>query len=268
VLVGILALQGGYRAHGESLDQLGAPWQRVTTPEQLIDMDALIIPGGESTALLKLMEPFHMKAALNAFHAQNKPIFGTCAGMILLSHDVKPRSQETLGFIDITVERNAYGRQTESFIAHGEINVPEPSYVHEEGIQRSLCENNAGACEIKSDSRRNTARHSRSSTTVLLKVGDSDYHSPKNNVIARSPDPEPQRRGSATKQSKPSSPFEMIFIRAPKIISYAPDVIPLASYQKDIVLARQNNILVASFHPELSKDTRLHAYFLQMSEAS
>lgn len=114
--VGVLALQGGFAAHQGHLEQLGIEHCQVRKPEQLVGLSGLIIPGGESSTLLKLMAPFDWLSALRAFAAEGKVIFGTCAGMILLAEKVLP-SQASLGLIDIDVERNAYGRQNESFIA-------------------------------------------------------------------------------------------------------------------------------------------------------
>jgi 5'-phosphate synthase pdxT subunit len=117
--VGILALQGDYAAHGKALDELKVDWQLVKMPRELEAVSGLIIPGGESTTLLKLMAPITMRPALEAFHAQGRPIFGTCAGLILLARETRDPSQECLGFIDIVAGRNAYGRQVDSFIDTG-----------------------------------------------------------------------------------------------------------------------------------------------------
>ena len=117
--VGVLALQGDFAAHGKVLDELGVEWGLVKTPTELAQVQGLIIPGGESTTLLKLMAPIAMRPALEHFHAQGRPIFGTCAGLILLAQETVRPQQESLGFIDIVAERNAYGRQVDSFIALG-----------------------------------------------------------------------------------------------------------------------------------------------------
>ena len=117
--VGVLALQGDFAAHGKALDELGVEWQLVKTPGELAQVQGLIIPGGESTTLLKLMTPIAMRPALEQFHRKGHPIFGTCAGLILLAQEtIRPR-QESLGFINIVAERNAYGRQIDSFIDLG-----------------------------------------------------------------------------------------------------------------------------------------------------
>ena len=117
--VGVLALQGDFAAHGKSLDELSVEWQLVKTPRELAQVQGLIIPGGESTTLLKLMAPIAMRPALAQFHAEERPIFGTCAGLILLAQETIHPQQESLGFINIVAERNAYGRQIDSFIELG-----------------------------------------------------------------------------------------------------------------------------------------------------
>lgn len=120
MLIGILALQGDFAAHAKKITELGQKWQLVKQPDDLANVDGLIMPGGESSALLKLMAPFNFDVALIEFARSGKPIFGTCAGMILLAKNIVPQ-QRSLGLIDITVQRNAYGRQLDSFIAPGEI---------------------------------------------------------------------------------------------------------------------------------------------------
>ena len=188
--VGLLALQGDFAAHEKVLGELGIASRLVKKPADLADVHGLIIPGGESTTLLKLMAPVAMRPALEQFHAQGRPIFGTCAGLILLARDTTP-PQESLGFIDIVAERNAYGRQIDSFVAMG---------------------------------------------TPL-----SEHLS--------------------------AEPLEMVFIRAPKIAQVNCGVAPLAECRGEVVLARQGNVLVSSFHPELTQDRRVHRYFLQMLAA-
>ncbi len=190
--VGIFALQGDFAAHGKALDELDVEWQLVKMPAELETVQGLIIPGGESSTLLKLMAPIAMRPALEAFHAQGRPIFGTCAGLILLAQETRQPAQESLGFIEITAGRNAYGRQIDSFIDMG--------------------------------------------TPTATALG--------------------------------SAPLEMVFIRAPKILQLSPHVTPLATWQDDVVLARQRHILVSAFHPELSADRRVHRYFLDMIPAA
>jgi len=117
--IGLLALQGDFAAHGQVLEALGVPWSLVKTPAELAQVDGLIIPGGESTTLLKLMATAELQPALEQFHAQGRPIFGTCAGLILLARETIQPQQESLGFIDVVAVRNAYGRQVDSFITRG-----------------------------------------------------------------------------------------------------------------------------------------------------
>jgi len=123
--IGVLALQGDFDRHAKALARCGVSRSEeiqaveVRKTAELADVDGLIIPGGESTTLLKLMEAWGFVPALEKFHAEGRPIFGTCAGLILLARDVDNPRQFSLDFIDVGVERNAYGRQRESFEARG-----------------------------------------------------------------------------------------------------------------------------------------------------
>ena len=188
--VGIVALQGAFREHREVLDALGVEAVDVRTPEQLGAVDALILPGGESTTMSKLLDSSSLRAPVAELLAGGLPVLGTCAGMILLARDVvdgRP-DQESFGAIDIAVRRNAYGRQRDSFEAALDV----------DGL--------AGG------------------------------------------------------------PFPGVFIRAPRIESAGDSVEVLARYDDHAVLARQGRVWVASFHPELSGDLRLHERFLTESE--
>jgi pyridoxal 5'-phosphate synthase pdxT subunit len=186
--IGVLALQGDYDAHRGRLEELGARTVLVRKPEELDTVDALIIPGGESTTFLKFLEQDGFLGKLREFvHA--KPTFGTCAGAILLAKEVANPSQETLGVLDIGVRRNAYGRQMQSSIRQGE-------------------------------------------TTLG------------------------------------SSSMEMVFIRAPRIERVGKTVEVLAKQGKDPVLVRQGKTMAATFHPELSDDTRVHQAFLDLVRKS
>ena len=189
--IGVLALQGDFSLHAAALARCGAAAVEVRKPEQLADVDALVMPGGESTTLLKLMHEWGFVPALQAFHEARKPVFGTCAGLILLAREVDNPRQFSLGFIDLQVERNAYGRQRESFEAHG---------------------------------------------TATLDGRDR--------------------------------PVEMVFIRAPRIRRVGPGVEVLARHGGEPVMARQGHVLVATFHPELTDDPTVHAYFCAMVKAS
>jgi len=113
--IGVLALQGDYAAHARMLAACGVDARQVRKSAQLAGLDGLILPGGETTALLKLMEGNDLERALVAFHGGGGALFGTCAGMILLAGKVSSPAQRSLGLMDMDVERNAYGRQIDSF---------------------------------------------------------------------------------------------------------------------------------------------------------
>jgi len=121
--IGVLALQGAYDVHAARLTQLGATTRLVRTPEDLTNLDGLVIPGGESTTFLKHLERAGFYDALNAF-VHTKPTFGTCAGTILLAKDVGNPPQKSFAALDIAVERNAYGRQNDSTILTAETALP------------------------------------------------------------------------------------------------------------------------------------------------
>ncbi len=181
-VIGVLALQGAYAAHARALTAAGAEPRLIKRPAELDGLDGLIIPGGESTTFLKHLERDGFFEVLKAF-VQSTPTFGTCAGAILLATDVTNPPQASLAAMDITVERNAYGRQIDSAI------ITEPT---------------------------------------TLEGGD----------------------------------LEMVFIRAPRIAHTGPGVEVLASREGAPVLVRQGHLLAATFHPELSHDTRVHALFV------
>jgi len=186
--VGILALQGDFEAHAKALESAGADPVLVRTAEELQDIDGLVIPGGESTTMLKLIDFMNLREPLRAF-ARQKPVFGTCAGAILLAKEVENPSQESFGVVDLTVERNAYGRQIDSCVAS----------------------------------------------------------------LHAAPDFE-KRTGAGD--------LEAVFIRAPKIRRTGPAVKVLAEYEGDPVLVEEGPHLVATFHPELTQDSRVHKLFL------
>lgn len=185
--VGVLALQGDFEAHERALARAGASPRQVRTAAELSEVDALVIPGGESTTMLKLLREENLFEPLKQFGAE-KPIFGTCAGAILLANDVSNPAQESLALMDIAVERNAYGRQLDSRIVH--LEPEDPSRV-------------------------------------------------------------------------PDRDIEAVFIRAPIIRRVGRQAKVLASYQNDPVLVEQGRHLVATFHPELSPDSRIHRLFLE-----
>ena len=188
--IGVLALQGDFALHVAALRRCGVEVTEIRKPEQLAGVDALVIPGGESTTLLKLMDEWQFVPALQDFHAAGKPMFGTCAGLILLARGVANPPQFSLGLIDVDVERNAYGRQRESFEA----------------------------------------------------------------------------RGTAELNGHPTG-IDMMFIRAPRIRRVGPDVQVLARHGDDPVMARQDTILVATFHPEATGNDAVHRYFCEMVRA-
>jgi 5'-phosphate synthase pdxT subunit len=173
--IGVLALQGAFREHIAVLRRLGAETVEVRLPGHLEGLDGLVIPGGESTTMMRLMGLYGLDDAIRSFPG---PILGTCAGMIVLD-------RERLGLIDLVVERNAFGRQVASFEA------------------------------------------------PILIDGDDE-------------------------------PFTAVFIRAPWVASAGPEVAILAEVDGHPVLAQEGRILVASFHPELTDDTRVHERFLQL----
>jgi 5'-phosphate synthase pdxT subunit len=187
--VGVLALQGDFAAHGAALARAGAEPVYVREREQFRAIDGLVIPGGESTTILKLLHQDGLMDALAEF-GLHKPVFGTCAGAILMAAEVSNPPQESLALMAIAVERNAYGRQIDSRV------------------------------------------------TVL------------------DPEPEFERRTAPGK-------LEAVFIRAPVIRRVNGGGKVLARYEGDPVLVEQGRHLVATFHPELTADSRVHALFLE-----
>ena len=118
--VGILAIQGDYAMHAKMLERIAAPWKLVKHASELEEVSGLILPGGESTTMLKFFEGEGMGEAIKRFAGAGQPVFGTCAGAILLAREVSNPPQESLGLLDITIERNAYGRQVDSSVRRGE----------------------------------------------------------------------------------------------------------------------------------------------------
>jgi 5'-phosphate synthase pdxT subunit len=181
--VGVLALQGDFEAHQRALTRAGAEAVEVRSAADLKNLQGLVIPGGESTTMLKLIEQENLLEPLREFGREH-PIFGTCAGAILMATEVGNPPQASLGLMDIDVERNAYGRQLDSRIAR----------LHPQGMEGDL---------------------------------------------------------------------EAVFIRAPIIRRVGRDANVLASYQGDPVLVEQGRHLAATFHPELTEDSRVHLMFLR-----
>jgi pyridoxal 5'-phosphate synthase pdxT subunit len=183
--IGVLAVQGDFDAHRKRLEELGAQVVLVRKPEQLDEIEGLVIPGGESGAFLRILGERGLKK-LKEF-VRLKPTFGTCAGAIMLAKEITNPEQVGLGALDVRIRRNAYGRQIDSSIRTGQ--------------------------------------------TVL-----------------------------------PGGPMEMVFIRAPRIERLGPGVEVVASQGNDPVVVRQGRVMAATFHPELSDDTRIHRAFLELVE--
>jgi 5'-phosphate synthase pdxT subunit len=183
--IGVLALQGDFREHQRMLDECGVRSIQIRKPEQLDEIDGLIIPGGESTTIRKLMFLYDLFEPVQRLGKQGMPIFGTCAGMILLASEVEGATQASLGLMHIKVMRNAFGRQVDSFEENLEIPV----------------------------------------------LGEE--------------------------------PLRAVFIRAPYVLETAPGVKILARCNNKIVCVEEGPFLSAAFHPELTKDRRLHNYFLK-----
>ncbi len=187
--VGVLALQGDVIEHMHALERAGADVVEVRTPDDLATVDALVVPGGESTTVIRLLDRFGLTEPIKARVAAGMPFWGTCMGMIVAAHDVADLEQPTLDLLDVTVRRNAFGRQVDS----AEVPLAVPA------------------------------------------LGDE--------------------------------PFPAIFIRAPWIERTGPNVETLAERDGHGVMVRENNVLGTSFHPELTGDDRVHAYFLSMLAA-
>jgi len=188
IIIGVLALQGAFRKHINALKKCGIGSREIRHPEQLKEIDGLIIPGGESTTIYKLLEKYKFKPALKDFFKIKKPIFGTCAGLVLLAREVHGEDFG-YGFIDIVVDRNAYGRQIDSF-------------------ETPLC---------------------------FLDKENLDHAN-----------------------------FNAVFIRSPIIRKAGEKVEALSMLDGNIVLAKEDNVLVCAFHPELTDDLRVHRYFIDM----
>lgn len=189
VKIGVLALQGAVAEHIRAIEKAGAEGVVVKRTEQLDELQGMIIPGGESTTIGKLMRTYNFIDAMKSFYGQGKPIFGTCAGLIVIAKRIAGQEEAHLELMDITVARNAFGRQRESF-----------------------------------------------ETDLPVKGIDEQVRA--------------------------------VFIRAPLIQEVGQDVEVLATYNDQIVAAQQGNLLAASFHPELTDDYRMHAYFLDMVKNS
>ncbi len=185
--IGVLASQGAFAEHISTLEKLDTEAVPVRLPEELRGVDGLIIPGGESTAISRLMSSYNLTDEIASMARGGMPLFGTCAGMILMAKNISSNSTASFGLMDIKVKRNAFGRQVDSF----EMELAIPA------------------------------------------LGEK--------------------------------PFPAVFIRAPIVESCDAGVDILARLKDGtIVAARQNNLLVTAFHPELTDDLRFHRYFLDI----
>jgi 5'-phosphate synthase pdxT subunit len=184
--IGVLAVQGDVEEHLDALERSGASGSAVKTRADLARVDALVVPGGESTTVIRLLGRFELAEPIVERVKAGMPFWGTCMGMIVAAHDVAGVEQRTLDLIDITVRRNAFGRQ----IASAEVPVE---------------------------------------------------------IVALGP-----------------KPFPAVFIRAPWIERAGPGVEVLGSVDGHGVFVRQGNVMATSFHPELTKDRRVHEYFVKM----
>lgn len=187
--IGVLALQGGFAAHVRAFAGLPAEVVEVRRVAELSGLDGLVIPGGESSTLLHLMADEPWFGALKAFHARGGSLLGTCAGAILLSREVTGPTQESVGLLDARIERNAFGRQVDSF-----------------------------------------------ETTLDV----------------------PALGGA----------LEAVFIRAPRFTALGPNVEVLAELDDEPVMVREGRVLALTFHPELTQDAKLHAYFVAITNGA
>jgi len=187
--IGVLALQGDFREHRKVVEKLGSSTCLVRRPGDIDGIDGLIIPGGESTTISKLLRKWNLFDLIRDEAENGLPLFGTCAGLILMAKEVV-NGPPTLGLMDITLERNAYGRQIESFETE---------------------------LEFRSD-------------------GDG---------------------------AEGNGSIKGVFIRAPQVTKVGSEVKQLATHEGLPVLLRQDNLLGATFHPELTDDPGIHEYFLR-----
>jgi 5'-phosphate synthase pdxT subunit len=190
--VGVLALQGDFEAHGRALAARGVAWHEARSAEEVRASDALVVPGGESTTVRKLMEGTGVEEAIREVGRRGGALFGTCAGAILLSKRVTNPEGEGLGLLDAAIARNAYGQQLDS---------------------------------------------------AVVRLTDLD------------------------REALGAAALEAVFIRAPRFSRLGPDVAVLARRDGAPVLVRQENVLAATFHPELAEDPRVYDLFLSMRAA-
>lgn len=179
--IGVLGLQGAFARHIAMLDKLGVQTMQIRYPNEIDNCDGLILPGGESTTISKLLDEMKLRECIQKY---NRPMFGTCAGAILLSRNSDDPRIQTLNRVPINTQRNAYGRQVESFIASVDL-------------------------------------------------------------------------------SFDKKPFNAVFIRAPKLRQPGKEVKVLGTINGEIAFVQYKNILLSTFHPELTDDPRIHSYFIK-----
>jgi len=180
--IGVLGLQGAFAKHMAMLEKLNIQTVQVRYPQELDHCDGLILPGGESTTMSKLIDEMNIRERLSQF---DRPVFGTCAGAILMSEDSGDSRVPTFKKVPVKAQRNAWGRQLESFTAEIDL-------------------------------------------------------------------------------SFDAEPFKAVFIRAPKLSGLAKGVEVLGKFKDEIVLVQYKNVLLSTFHPELTNDTRIHEYFIKL----
>lgn len=186
IRIGVLALQGDFEKHLQTLQRCGVKAQEVRKVSELEGIDGLILPGGESTTIGRLMNRYSLDKAIRERVREGMPLYGTCAGLILMAKQIEGSDQPRLGVMDIVVERNAFGRQIESF----EVDLP------------------------------------------FKPLGDP--------------------------------PVRAVFIRAPIVSRVQPGVEVLAEFEGKMVAVQQAHLLATAFHPELTEDTRVHEYFVEI----
>lgn len=236
-IVGVLALQGDFDAHAHALEECEAEPREIRRIEQIDGVTALVIPGGESTTLLRLMREWGFDEAVPRFVREGGAVYGTCAGAILLAREVTSPSQWSMGLIDITVQRNGFGRQAESF------------ETKLESVDATILALPALGLEIEGSG--TPSRLVQKATPPFDRVEDSEQPS-----TARRP------REHSKADGAPPCLLPAVFIRAPRILHVGSRATVLASFRDEPVIVREGAILVSTFHPELTPDRRVHRYFL------
>ena len=234
--IGVLALQGDFAAHAKALGRLGCRVREVRRPKETEDVDGLVLPGGETTTLLKLLRETGLWDRVRSAPRERRPVFGTCAGLILLADQVSDPVQDSMALLSVSVRRNAYGRQVDSFVVPGSVWVP-PDL----------------AASVTRPARSNAAPE-----TPAAHLGVAHETPAVKGERGRAGD------GEATSSGGVILSTEFVFIRAPKIDGVREPVEVLARHEGAPVLVRSGWILGASFHPELTDDGLVERIFLAM----